>query len=415
MSTSQRSTPDKDAGADAPAKKNKRGDRIRDDHVFGWDVGGAHLKGVVLDRNGAVVKAGQRPCRLWLGLQEFDAALAATLIDLAIPAESARHAVTMTGELADCFSSRAAGVTSLAQAINSRLAPANAMFFRGARGFVAASELAGNPAIIAEVASANWLASAQVCASRVGDGLLVDIGSTTTDIVPFSDGVIAARGRDDRSRLACDELVYTGIVRTPLAALASRVPFAGDWQNVMAENFATTADIYRLTGELPDDADQMPAADNAGKSMADSARRLARMIGADSESAPMAAWRRLAAWFAECQLRKIHSACERVLSSAGVQDAGAASAGFASAYAPVIGAGTGSFVARKLAARMARRYADFASLITEPEPVKPAHGKDWINACAPAYSVAWLAWKEINSASFRLERIEKLLPKNENR
>ncbi|MBC7945568.1 MAG: ATP-grasp domain-containing protein [Burkholderiales bacterium] len=373
------------AATGASAEKRNCATSNRVDHVFGWDVGGAHLKAVVLDRDGAVQEAIQRPCRLWLGLQEFDAALAETLDELAFPAASAWHAVTMTGELADCFSSRAEGVKSLAQAISNRLAPARVAFFCGAQGFATAAQLASNAASIAAVASANWLASAQFCASRIGDGLLVDIGSTTTDVVLFASGVVAARGSDDRSRLACDELVYTGIVRTPLAALTSRVPFGGDWQGVMAERFATTADIYRLTGELPDEADQMPAADDAGKSLEDSARRLARMIGADFESAPLGAWQRLAAWFAECQLRKIHAACERVLSSADGR-------GFSSGDAPLVGAGTGSFVACKLAARMTRRYVDFASLITDP--ARPSDANVWINACAPAYSVAWLAWQE---------------------
>ena len=103
------------------------------------------------------------------------------------------------------------------------------------------------------------------------------------------------------------ELVYTGLTRTPLMALTSRAPFAGRWTAVMNELFATTADVHRVLGALPEAADQHPAADGGEKSWDGSARRLARMIGADLADGRPADWQALAAWFARYGYRPIRT------------------------------------------------------------------------------------------------------------
>ena len=148
------------------------------------------------------------------------------------------------------------------------------------------------------IASANWLASATLVARRLGDALFVDLGSTTTDILLLAGGEVRADGMTDRERLATGELVYTGLTRTPVMALAAEAPFAGRWVALMNELFATTADVHRVLGWLPEDADQHPAADGGPKTATASARRLARMVGADLADGGLADWRRLAGWLA---------------------------------------------------------------------------------------------------------------------
>src|SRR3546814_6190687 len=39
---------------------------------------------------------------------------------------------------------------------------------------------------VRDIASANWHASVRFVAERLGAGLFVDIGSTTTDVIPFA-------------------------------------------------------------------------------------------------------------------------------------------------------------------------------------------------------------------------------------
>ncbi|HSS45818.1 MAG TPA: hydantoinase/oxoprolinase family protein [Burkholderiales bacterium] len=270
------------------------------DYTVGWDLGGAHLKVALVDGAGRVCKAMQLPCPLWQGLQHLESAVAQVLGELNQPA--ALHALTMTGELADIFPNRSAGVTMLVEAMNSKLPHASLQVYAGRSGFVTpaqAKQLAG------EVASANWLATAELAAKRVRQALLIDIGSTTTDLVLLNSGKVHARGWNDHQRMAFDELIYSGVVRTPVMAVVSRVPFAGEWQGLMAEQFATMADVYRLTEELPEGADQLPAADGGGKTMPDSARRLARMLGRDLELAPLSIWQQLASYIAEQQLQRL--------------------------------------------------------------------------------------------------------------
>jgi probable H4MPT-linked C1 transfer pathway protein len=278
----------------------------------------------------------------------------------------------MSGEMTDFFRNRAQGVTGILSRFGRHLPASRTLIYAGKSGFVTPQRAAKNPDA---VASANWAASAQLVAGCVPDALFVDIGSTTTDIVPIRDGKLAVRGHSDYERLACEELVYTGIVRTPVMALADRIPFGGNLIPPVAEYFATTADVYRLTGELPEGADQLPAADNGGKTLRDSARRLARMIGRDLESAPLSAWRQCARHLAEMQLWKIRQACDRVLSRAEVAE-----------RALVVGAGVGRFLARKLADQLVRRYRDFDSLVEAAPDVS-----SWASSCAPAVAVAVLA------------------------
>jgi probable H4MPT-linked C1 transfer pathway protein len=339
------------------------------DVVLGWDIGGAHLKVAAVDRKGRVVQVVQLPCPLWPGLAHLDRAMSTALAQMP---RASLHAVTMTGELTDFFRNRAQGVKSIIARF-AKQAPVNRTYiYAGPAGFLTPQNATQKTDA---VASANWAASAQLVASRLPDALFVDIGSTTTDLVPIRSGVLRVRGFSDADRLACEELVYTGVVRTPVMALADRIPFDGQWIPAMAEYFATTADVYRLTGELPEGADQLPAADNGGKTVRDSARRLARMVGRDLESEPLAQWKRSARDLADLQLWQIRRACERVLSRTVAVD-----------RSPVVGAGTGRFVARKLAANLGRRYRDFDSLIdAAPDAAS------WASSCAPAVAVALLA------------------------
>jgi len=244
--------------------------------VMGWDVGGAHLKAARLDASGRVVGVWQEPCALWRGLDRLETALARILARADGPAAS--HGVTMTAEMTDLFPDREAGVLALATWLACRLGEST-RFFAGPRDWPAQ---AGAAARWRDLASANWLATAHLAAAAHPDGILADIGSTTTDLIPIRAGRPVPRGRSDAERLAGGELVYLGVSRTPLCALAKRMEFGGRRYNVMNELFATSADVFRLTGELAADHDQQPTADGAGKDEAATCRRLARMIGMDA-------------------------------------------------------------------------------------------------------------------------------------
>lgn len=342
------------------------------DWVMGWDIGGAHVKAALVC-DGKAQWAMQWPCPLWQGMHHLERVIAqAREAAFAVSQQaSMRHAVTMTGELVDLFSSRAEGVNAivkcLQQGLNDKL-----NFFAGSHGFMSANDATGN---VNAIASANWLATAQALA-KLCDAqeylTLIDIGSTTTDIIALSRKGVHAQGTDDFSRLSNDELLYTGCVRTPLMALAQRIPFEGHEVNVMAEYFATMADVYRLTGELNEDWDQHAAADNGEKTPAASARRLARMIGRDATSAPLRSWQSLAEQFARIQRSQIAHSLERVLLR------------LRPAQNPqLVLTGSGAFIGEKLAHELGYEHERLSARM---------HWQGIVRAdtCAPAVAVALL-------------------------
>ena len=336
--------------------------------VVGWDVGGAHLKAARAE-NGRIVNAIQVASPLRLGLER----LAQSFVEAKAKIGTADlHAVTMTGELADTFASRIDGVEQLSALAMRELAPARVYLYAGRSGFV---EPQAAPQHADDIASANWFASASLAARVARTALFVDMGSTTTDLVPLVDGAIAARGYTDAERLAAGELVYTGLVRSFVMAVGDRAPFAGHWSTLVNEYFANMADVHRILGRLPDDADQMATADGRAKTVEASRARLARMVGCDVAHASERAWSTLAEWFAERQIRTVVDGAMLVLSCGNMP-----------ADAPILGAGIGEAVVREVARRLGRKYVSFDSIL---DVAPDARGR--ASHCAPAAALAALA------------------------
>jgi probable H4MPT-linked C1 transfer pathway protein len=335
--------------------------------VIGWDVGGAHLKAARI-ADGCVVAAVQAPCTLWRGLDHLAPALQAAR---GVVGDAPRHAVTTTGELVDAFPDRETGMAAIVAGLERALAPGEVQLYAGRAGFVAADE-AG--ALWALAASANWHATASVVARARPQALMIDVGSTTTDVVPIADGLVRARGMKDHERMVVGELVYTGLTRSFLMSGPPLAPVGGSWSPLMNEYFASMADVWRVLGELDEAHDQHPTADSRDKTPKASAARLARMVGLDRRDRAPEDWVRLARWFAEAQMRKIEDAIHLVL-SAGAFDA-----------APVIvGAGAGREVIARIAARQQMRFEDFAGVIA----VEPG-ARTGAALCAPAAAVGLL-------------------------
>jgi probable H4MPT-linked C1 transfer pathway protein len=341
--------------------------------VIGWDLGGANLK-LARAEGGRTTHVAQVPCPARQDSSKFDAALDEAL--KLFPSDAGtRHAVTMTGELSDVFADRAEGVAYLV-ALMRKATGENTIYYGGRAGFLDAGQAVARTL---DVASANWHASATLVAGHFPDGLFVDTGTTTTDLIPLKSGAPAALGYTDGKRLAEGELVYTGVVRTPVMAVAQEALFKGRSQLIAAERFATMADVWRLMRALPADVDPYPTPDLRGKTAAESAARLARMLGRDGSEAELAEWIAVARHFADCQLAQIESAA-RVLTAR--ERLGA--------DAPVIGAGCGRFVAEGLAERLDRPYRDVSEII-EAAPEQ----SDMAARCAPAVAVALLAERQI--------------------
>ena len=334
--------------------------------VVGWDIGGAHLKAARAE-GGRIVDAVQVASPLRLGLEALAQAFAQARPKMG---EADHHVCTMTGELADTFASRTEGVERLAAAAVRALEPERIALYAGRAGFIAPQAAVRH---VDDIASANWHATAALVAKLQGTALLIDMGSTTTDIVPVAAGAIAARGYCDAERLACGELVYTGLVRSFVMAIAERAPVAGSWTPLVHENFANMADVHRLLQNLADGVDQMPTADGRPKTLAGSRARLARMVGRDADDGQDLTL--LAQWFAEAQIRAMADAAMLVLSR-----------GELPGEAPIVAAGIGGAVIGEVARRLGRTCGGFESLLD----VAP-HARAAASHCAPAAALALLA------------------------
>jgi probable H4MPT-linked C1 transfer pathway protein len=352
--------------------------------VIGWDIGGAHLKACLL-RRGKVVDVAQWACPLWQGLEQLERALAAARERW--PAiDSATHAVTMTGEMVDLFEHREDGVRCIAALLSSSLTPASPLrFFAGDAGWCGPERVAS---MWEQVASANWLATAQHAARGCGEGVLLDIGSTTTDLIAFCGGRVLTGTRSDVQRLASGELVYQGVVRTPLCALAHRINWQGRELNVMNEYFATVADVYRLTGELDPAHDLYPSADNGPKDAPATRKRLARMIGMDAREASDADWLAFANAWRAAQVAELGGQLRRVIDLHRLSD-----------RAVVVSAGCGDFLVADVLAHAGvdRRCLGYGSELAPVAPELPnaAAVAAWAQVCAPSVAVASLLEMEL--------------------
>ncbi len=337
----------------------------------GWDIGGAHLKAAVINAQGELLAVYQQPCPLWKGLEQLQQAVRAILTDISEPAEY--HAITMTGELVDLFVDRDDGVKQIIRTMQALLVGQRCYIYAGLAGFIPAAQVEASH--YSAIASANWLASAGFAAQKIGNGLFVDIGSTTTDILVLKDGQVQAQGYSDYQRLISKELVYTGIVRTAVMAVAQTAHDQGQDIGIMAEYFATMADVYRVTGELDEAHDQTETADGNEKTVVASARRLSRLLGSDFVVEELPRWTAFAENIREQQLQKILQACLYRLQSAELDQQQA-----------LMGAGVGRFLVKELAKRLDRPYIDFTDLLPNPVIQTGLSAAD----CAPAVAVACL-------------------------
>lgn len=325
------------------------------------DIGGANLKAA--DGLGF---AASRYFPLWQTPGELSAALAA-LIATAPPAD--RIVATMTGELADCFATKAEGVSTILDSLGASAVDREWLVYLTDGSFVAPQNAREQPLL---AAASNWHALASFAGRFAprGAGLLIDIGSTTCDLIPLVDGRPAAAGATDPERLAAGELVYTGVVRSPVCAVAAAFPWRGAQTPTAHELFATTWDAYLTLGELPEEPDCTHTADGRPATKAAARDRLARSICADRTMFDEADARAAATTIARAQLAKIAVAAQGVLRR------------LPAAPHTVVISGQGEFLARQLVDRM--------KLSAEVVSLNDQLGSE-LSRAAPAHALAVLA------------------------
>jgi len=276
--------------------------------AVGWDIGGVNTK-VALVSGGRVLSVRGRPYEI----QRDPRALAPLLREMlaeAGAAETMPHAVTMTAELSQIFRTKREGVWFVLHAVESAFPGASVHVFSAGGRFLPPADAREQPLA---VAAANWAATAHAVAMYHPDALLVDIGTTTTDLIPIENGNVLALGHTDPERLVSGELVYTGALRTPAEAIAHYVPLGEALASVSAEGFALSGDVHLWRGDLDPVDYTCPTPDGRPVTREFAGERLARVVCADREMLDETATTRVADALALAQTRTIQAAMQRVL------------------------------------------------------------------------------------------------------
>lgn len=333
---------------------------------LGLDIGGANLK--IADGRGFALG---HPFELWRHPQQLTQQLR-TLIAQCPPSD--HLACTMTGELADCFENKLAGVTHIMDAV------AAAADGRHTRVYTLDGKLV-TPQVARQrpesVAAANWHALARYAARhfRLANApepsMLIDVGSTTCDIIPLLGGEPTATGRTDTERMIAGELLYTGVRRSPICAVVRELPYRdGTLCPVAHELFATTQDAYVLLRDLPEEPTYRGTADGQPLTKAHARTRLGRVLCADGEEFNHRDAAVAATAIAEAQTGLLLRAIEQV------------AARLPAPPRTFVLAGEGEFLAQRAIDKIPRAF--------ETQKFSQAHSAS-ISRCAPAHALAVLA------------------------
>jgi len=276
--------------------------------TIGWDVGGANVKAARIAGNSASsAEILERPFPLWREPHRLSAVLAETAERLG---GARRMAITMTAELADCFDTKRTGVDFVLDAFGTAFPDVEPWVYGTDGRFRSVAAARQQPL---EVAAANWMASATLVARVFHDALFIDIGSTTTDVIPIVGGRVSACGRTDPARLQTGELVYTGALRTPMCAIVRSVPVRGRRCRVAAEHFAVVADVHLWLHGIDEGDYTCETPDGRGRTRPEAGARLARMVCADLEMLGPDDITAIAEHVARAQIRQIASGIRQVM------------------------------------------------------------------------------------------------------
>jgi probable H4MPT-linked C1 transfer pathway protein len=257
--------------------------------LLGIDIGGANIKYAFLQCNevqqpdrspvNTRVEATSTFFPMWKKYDKLADQLVRDLQDRSW-LELTACGITMTGELADCFFDRVSGVKHIVNQVSQafeRLALDSPLFYAVDGGFLTAEASRGAETLLA---ASNWHAlGSYVARTQTKDCYLIDIGSTTADLIPIAGGTVATSATTDFERLAEGSLVYVGGERTSVAMLVDTLTYRGQMIPVMREHFATMADVRLLLGKLPESDTSGDTADGTPFNVRNSTNRLARLIG----------------------------------------------------------------------------------------------------------------------------------------
>lgn len=267
---------------------------------LGIDIGGANTKAVSFTDD-VIENEWLEHIPLWKGTDK----LYNFLEDLQESVNPHTVGITMTAELCDIFESKKKGARKIVKK-GTEIFQSENIFYLSKDGVL----LPPNRALksIEKLSASNWMASGLLVGRKFSNCLLIDIGSTTTDLIPIKDGKPAPEGWTDFERLQTKELVYTGLLRTPPPYLKSTISLNDTEIGIASEYFANMADVYRVLDILEEENYTCETPDGRGKDKENCKRRIARLVCSDLEEIGEDTVKKIARKVHHAQINQIRNA-----------------------------------------------------------------------------------------------------------
>ena len=253
-------------------------------NVLGLDIGGANTKATFLKTQKGTVKEIETLLEYFPIWKDRKESLPKVLEKLKTKLAGTKSidgvGVTITAELSDAYRTKREGINHVLDCV-CQVFVGVPLFVLDVEANLLSVEEARRESL--RVASANWAATGGMVSKLVKDCVVVDVGSTSTSIIPIIDERIAAKGKTDLEKLQNGELVYSGSLRTNVATIVDKIPVKGKITRVSSELFSQSGDVHLLLGNITEKEYTTETCDGKGKTKDDAASRLARVVCADTD------------------------------------------------------------------------------------------------------------------------------------
>jgi (4-(4-[2-(gamma-L-glutamylamino)ethyl]phenoxymethyl)furan-2-yl)methanamine synthase len=311
--------------------------------VIGYDVGGANTKAaLVYVKKGKLinVQVAVEYFPIWKEPEKLTKVLLKLKKQL-VPNSLDGIGLTMTAELSDVYQTKREGVNDILNCVSKAFPDVPVLVLNTEAKLITLDVAKKQPLAIA---AANWAATGWVVTKKLKDCVVVDVGSTSTSIIPIVKGKVVAIGKTDLDKLICGELVYTGSLRTNVAAIIHSIPIRNDVAGVASELFALSGDVHLVLGNITQETYSIETADGRGKTIPEALARLARVVCADTEILTKQEIIKMAEYISDMQIRQVAEGLSKVYSY---------TKSLASGKVPVVVTGLGkNFIAQKAAEKL---------------------------------------------------------------
>ncbi len=354
--------------------------------VIGWDIGGANTKTAFMrTENGCVdeFRTAIEYFPVWKDPKKLTNVFLSLKERLSGASKLDCMGLTMTAELSDAYQTKREGVNHILASFSEAFTDAS-IFVLDVDATLRPIESAKSEPL--RVAASNWAATGWLVSQLIKTCVVIDVGSTSTSIIPVVDGRIVAAGKTDLEKLVNGELVYTGSLRTNVAATVSSVPFRGGVARVSSELFAQSGDVHLVLGNITEEEYITETVDARGKTRKEAMARLARVVCADIEMLTKQEIVQIARYVHNRQVEQVAEGLIQVYSRAKL---------FTAEEIPIVVTGIGKdFIAKRAAKKVfLNKIIDLGKLV-----------RNEVVIASPAVGVAWMAASNLEG------RIVKWMP-----